>query len=134
MRGHPRLTRAAVALAALWSAASVLAAGAPAVRTPPAKEIGQLIAALGDSGCQFQRNGSWHDARAAQTHLQRKYDWLLERKPQLSAEEFIELGASRSSMSGRPYQVRCPGKPQQPSAQWLRARLLELRARPVDAR
>lgn len=101
----------------------------PTQATPTAatQEIGQLIAALGRSGCSFQRNGSWHDAAAAQEHLQRKYEWMRDRGRIASAEQFIEDGASRSSMTGRAYQVRCPGQPVQTSAAWLRARLRDLR-------
>ena len=54
----------------------VLATAAmPALAAPPAqaqREIDRLITALGQSGCQFQRNGSWYDASAAQAHLRKK--------------------------------------------------------------
>lgn len=102
----------------------------PAASAPPpaaAREIDQLIAALGSSGCEFQRNGSWYPAAKAQEHLRRKYDWLREHDKIANAEQFIALGGSQSSMTGRAYQVRCPGQPTVPSAQWLRARLLEMR-------
>jgi len=131
--GGQRVARA-LALALLVALALPARAGAagprPAQATPAAaaaQEIGQLIAALGRSGCSFQRNGSWHDAAAAQEHLQRKYEWMRDRGRIASAEQFIEDGASRSSMTGRAYQVRCPGQPVQTSAAWLRARLRDLR-------
>ncbi|MDI9239592.1 DUF5329 domain-containing protein [Lysobacter sp. LF1] len=97
---------------------------------PPAKarhEIDRLIALLGSSGCEFQRNGRWYPAGEARVHLQRKYDYLLKRDLVDSAEEFIERAGSQSSMSGKAYSVRCPGKPTVPSAQWLGARLSEIR-------
>jgi hypothetical protein len=118
-------------LVALALPAGVCAAGTGSAQAAPAalasQEIEQLIAALGRSGCSFQRNGSWHDAGAAQEHLQRKYEWMRDRGRIASAEQFIEDGASRSSMSGRAYQVRCPGQPVQTAAAWLRARLRDLR-------
>lgn len=90
-------------------------------------EIGGLMQALEDSGCRFQRNGSWHDAAEARSHLQRKYDYLLKRGLADSAEQFIERAASRSSISGKPYRVACPGRAEQDAAPWFRQQLLRLR-------
>ncbi|RPE81445.1 DUF5329 domain-containing protein [Vulcaniibacterium tengchongense] len=94
---------------------------------PAAREIEALIAALGRSNCEFQRNGRWHGAAEAQAHLRRKYEWLRRRDLAGSAEQFIERAGSRSSTTGQPYRVRCPGQPETGSAQWLRARLAESR-------
>jgi hypothetical protein len=94
---------------------------------PPAREIEQLIAGLGASGCQFQRNGSWYPPKKAEAHLRRKYEWLRERNMAATAEQFIERAGTQSSMTGRAYSVRCPGKPVVNSATWLRARLQEMR-------
>jgi hypothetical protein len=106
----------------------LLALPAPAAPPPTAaREIEALITALGASGCDFQRNGSWYPAKKAQEHLRRKYDWLRERDLAASAEQFIERAGTRSSMSGRAYQVRCAGRPAVPSATWLGERLRELR-------
>lgn len=103
-----------------------LAAAAP----PPAaqREIAGLFAALDRSGCRFQRNGRWHDAAQAHAHLQRKYDYLLRRDAIDSAERFIDLAASRSSMTGRAYAVQCPGQPAVDSATWFRRALAKVRA------
>lgn len=92
-------------------------------------EIAALIAALGTSGCEFQRNGTWYDAVTARAHLQRKYDYLRKRDLAPTAERFIERAASRSSISGQPYRVRCPGRAEQPSADWFLQRLRAIRAR-----
>lgn len=97
---------------------------------PPAKaqrEIEQLIGALGASGCEFQRNGTWHAAGEAQAHLRRKYDYLVRRDLVASAEQFIERAGTKSSMSGKAYAVRCPGKAPVSSAAWLGARLSAIR-------
>ncbi|TKR33077.1 hypothetical protein FCE95_01810 [Luteimonas gilva] len=99
-------------------------AQAPAART----EIAELIAALGESGCRFERNGTWYDAAEAKAHLQRKYDWLNKRGLAATPELFIERAASRSSMSGRAYHVRCPGQVDRASADWFRDRLERRRA------
>jgi hypothetical protein len=108
-----------------------LVTAAPAGAAPPpaaAREIEGLIAALGASGCDFQRNGSWYPAKKAEQHLRRKYDYLRERDKVATAEQFIALAGTRSSMSGRAYSVRCPGKPVVDSAAWLQGRLRALRA------
>lgn len=120
----PRWRRAAAIALGMGLALAVHAA--PPAITPAhvtEAEIEALIAALGRSGCSFQRNGRWHDAAAARDHLRRKYEWMREHDKVASAEQFIRDGASRSSMSGRAYQVRCPGEPDRSAAAWLTARL-----------
>lgn len=105
-------------------------AGVVAQAAPPApaqREITQLIDALGQSGCEFQRNGKWYPAGEAQAHLRRKYEWLLKRDLVASAEQFIQRAGTESSLSGKPYAVRCPGQGAVPSAQWLGARLSAIR-------
>jgi hypothetical protein len=52
---------------------------------------------------------------------------LLERKLLGSAEDFIALAATRSSLSGEAYGVRCGQSAPLPSAQWLRTELRGLR-------
>lgn len=84
------------------------------------QEIAHLIGYLTASGCSFQRNGSWHDAAQAARHLQRKYDYLLKRDLVASSEDFIARAASESSLSGKPYQVRCGGNAPVASAAWSR--------------
>ncbi|QSX78131.1 YfeK family protein [Agrilutibacter solisilvae] len=113
------------------AASAQAATAAPVPAAAARSEIEHLIAQLGRSGCSFQRNGSWHDAAEAEKHLRRKYEWLRDHDRIVSAEQFIEDGASRSSMTGRAYQVRCPGQAAQPSARWLRDRLQALRRPPT---
>lgn len=98
---------------------------------PPAtqREIAQLFDALEHSGCRFERNGSWYDAPKAREHLQRKYDYLLRRDAVRSTEAFIDLAASKSSMSGRPYRVQCAGTAPIDSGPWFRNVLARVRAR-----
>ncbi|AXK73453.1 hypothetical protein DWG18_14980 [Lysobacter sp. TY2-98] len=109
---------------------SVLASTAWAAPPPAAQhEIAQLFDALEHSGCRFNRNGSWYDAKAARDHLQDKYDYLVRRDAIHSTEGFIDLAASKSSMSGRAYLVQCPGTAEMPSATWFRRLLAGLRAK-----
>lgn len=100
----------------------------------PGSEIEALIAALGTSKCDFERNGHWYGPAEAQTHVRRKYAWLQGRGMADTPELFIERAASRSSRSGKPYHVRCPGKPAVEAGDWFRAQLSRLRAKPGAAR
>ena len=90
------------------------------------KEIGHLLSSLSYSGCKFYRNGSWHDSEAARAHLEKKYKHLLKRDMVKTAEDFIRLGATASSVSHESYRVRC-GEQEQPSQAWLTAELLRYR-------
>lgn len=99
-----------------------------ATPTAIAVEIDGLFAALLQSGCEFSRNGSWYSAKQASQHLQGKYDYLLKKKLVPSTEAFIERAASQSSVSSKPYMVRCPGQPEVQSKQWFSEQLQQLRA------
>jgi hypothetical protein len=90
-------------------------------------EIKHLIAHLASSGCQFNRNGSWYSAARAVSHLERKYEYLLDRDLVPTAEAFIERAASESSASGKPYLVKCPGQPEAKSSDWFRSALATFR-------
>lgn len=98
--------------------------GAPATPAADADaDIHALINALAASPCKFQRNGSWYDGTRAAAHLQRKYDYLQKRDQAGTPEQFIDRAASRSSISGRPYRVACPGQPERDAAAWFREQL-----------
>lgn len=118
----PRSAVAAAFVLTLASASAVAAPGAAAQR-----EIDGLMQALAESNCRFQRNGRWYDAGDARHHLQRKYDYLLRRDLADTAELFIERAASRSSISGKPYRVSCPGHAEQDAAPWFQQQLARLR-------
>lgn len=70
----------------------------------------------------FIRNGSEHSAAQAAAHLRLKLDKTRNRLE--SAEQFIDKVASSSSMSGKPYMVRLPGKPEETANSFLH-RLLQ---------
>ena len=89
-------------------------------------EIAGLMDNLARSGCQFQRNGDWHDAADARAHLQRKYDYLLKKSLVDTSEQFIQRAASKSSVSGKPYRVKC-GALELDSAVWFDMQLQRLR-------
>ena len=88
-------------------------------------EIQALIQAVAESECEFNRNGSRHSAEAAAEHLELKYS--RGKRYADSAEAFIERLASKSSWSGKPYQMICDGEIQ-PAGDWLTMRLEALRS------
>lgn len=94
---------------------------------PARTEIAHLLKYLETSGCQFQRNGSWHAPTRAASHLNQKYEYLLKKDRVASAEQFIERAATESSSSGKPYSVKCGDAAAVPSADWLRAELQRFR-------
>jgi hypothetical protein len=99
-------------------------AHAAAPLAPPAQaEIDHLLDYIAHSDCRFYRNGSWHGMDEARSHVAAKLDYLRERGQVDSTEAFIENAASRSSLSGKPYQVECRGMPALASEDWLKAEL-----------
>jgi hypothetical protein len=90
-------------------------------------EIEYLLGHLETSGCDFFRNGDWHDASRARRHIERKYDWLVRRDLVASAEQFIERAATESSRSGEAYLVRCGQGDPVASAVWMTDALARFR-------
>src|SRR5271165_6035603 len=90
-------------------------------------EINHLLGLIERSGCEFFRNGTWYDAQRAQAHLRAKYDALAANNQIKTAEDFIEKAASKSSMSGQPYQIRCGGGAAMPTSQWFSTALANYR-------
>lgn len=90
-------------------------------------EINHLFTYLEDSGCEFNRNGSWYSAKDASAHLRKKYDYLAGKDLITTAESFIEGAATKSSVSGKAYQVRCVGATPVESAGWFTAELVRYR-------
>jgi hypothetical protein len=84
------------------------------------EEIEFLLSYVANSDCTFLRNGDPHEAQEASKHLERKYNHVRSRIK--TAEDFIVKIASKSSLSGRLYEVRCANE-QLPTKQWLRKAL-----------
>jgi hypothetical protein len=122
---HKRHLLIALSTAVAWCASAPAWAQQDA---PARQEIAHLLDFVADSGCQFKRNGSWHDSRAARNHLQEKYDYLKHRNLVPDAKAFIERAASESSFSHQAYEVRCGNGPTITSAQWLNGELARYRA------
>ena len=120
----PKLSALVVSLSVALSSAE--AAGLPAGSRA---EIDALLNRLGESSCQFNRNGTLYTATEAKAHLAVKLNYLLERELVGSTEQFIDLAASKSSISGENYLVVCQGAQAVPSSSWLNAELQKLRVK-----
>ena len=92
-----------------------------------ARKIEQLIAAVERLGnAKFIRNGAAYDAAKAADHLRLKLREAGERVA--SAEDFIVLCGSRSSVSGKPYEIVFDDGKRITSEAFLRAKLKELQS------
>ncbi len=103
----------------------VIGAGAPASLSEEAKieRLIQAIAAL--QGATFVRNGADHTAQEAADHLRLK---LRAKAAEITtAEMFIDLLASKSSMSGDAYLIRMADGSVVPCGEFLRARLVDMK-------
>lgn len=112
----------------LFPCVAACAAFAAPLPAPARADVDALLNRLQTSGCEFNRNGTWYAGAEARAHLLKKLDYLEGKDMVATAEQFIERGASSSSMSGKPYLVRCAGKAPVESAAWLKAELQQVRA------
>lgn len=111
--------------------ASLLLSGAAVAGPTPAPvraEIDALLARLESSGCRFGRNQEWYAGADARAHLLRKLEYVEKVGTIRSAEQFIDVAATKSSVSGAPYQVQCGNAAAVSSASWLLAQLDGVRA------
>ena len=88
------------------------------------KEIAHLLQYIAESDCTFIRNGREYNGKKARQHLERKY--MYAKRAILSSDSFIENIATKSSISGEPYKVRCKDG-EVLSAEWFRAELERFR-------
>ena len=91
------------------------------------REIDHLLAYVKNSGCIINRNGTDYPAEKGISHIEKKYDYF--RYDINSTEEFIELSATKSTMSGDYYMVSCPGKKSIRTKDWLLTELKRYRAK-----
>ena len=86
---------------------------------PPEQEaeVEHLINYLAESDCRMLRNGKSHNNKDGASHVRRKYAHF--RKEISNTEDFIRYSATKSTISGRYYEVHCPGKAPVRSKDWL---------------
>lgn len=87
-----------------------------------ANEIRGLLEFIETSDCTFIRNGTEYAGPRARAHLEQKLNYLESKNRVKSAEDFIDLAATKSSMSGRTYEVRCLDRTE-PAGIWLHREL-----------
>jgi hypothetical protein len=80
-------------------------------------EINYLIEFVRNSACEIVRNGKYHGAEKAVAHIQKKYDYF--KDDITTAEQFIEYSASKSTVSGKYYLVRCGESQPLRTRDWL---------------
>ena len=90
-------------------------------------EIKHIIEYIENSKCTFIRNGKEYNTKEALVHILNKYEYT--KRWIKSAEDFIKYTLTKSSMSGRPYTVRCDGR-EILSADWLSEELKRFRKKP----
>ena len=89
-----------------------------------ASQIDTLILTIEDSGCHFIRNGKTYTPVESVAHIKKKYKHFKDDID--SIDKFIELSASKSMISGKPYYVMCDDRERQVSATWLTMKATEL--------
>ena len=118
-------TAAGIALAVCM----LLAAGG--VRSAPTAQLEQTVQHLIDyvsgSGLTFVRNASEYTPAEAAAHMLKKYHHF--RDDIDTPEEFIELCATQSLLSGKPYLVIDNQGNEIPTSAWLRTELAAYRVR-----
>jgi len=109
----------------IFALALFIGTAAAAPSPVEARKIERLIAAVEQLGnAKFIRNGAAYDASKAADHLRLKLREAGDRVA--SAEDFIHLCGSRSSVSGKPYEIVFDDGRRITSEAFLRAKLKEL--------
>ena len=80
-------------------------------------EVEHLINYLANSDCRMVRNSKSYSAKDGAKHMRRKYKYF--RDEISSTEEFIEYAGTKSTKSGRLYEVLCIGQEPEFSRDWL---------------
>lgn len=88
-------------------------------------EIKQLLNFIEQSNCIYQRNGDDYTGKEALEHIKKKYNYFIDDIK--TTEDFIRLSATKSTISGKPYMVKCEGQAIITSEQWLLEALKQLR-------
>ena len=90
-------------------------------------EINHLLTFIENTECQFERNGKIQTGKDTVDHVKKKYNYFKKRID--STEKFIELSATKSTMSGKYYVVLCKGNPNVKSQDWLLQELKNYRSK-----
>jgi len=116
-----RMRQFLASISALLLTASIALALDPQTKA----EIDELITYVETSNVRFIRNGSEYSGAEGAQHLREKLIKAGQRVK--TTDDFIIGIASKSYLSGRAYLVKFPDGHTQPTADWLRAHLAEMR-------
>ena len=83
--------------------------------------IQHLITYVRHSGVQFERNFSSHDSVEAASHIEKKYQHFKDKID--TPEQFIELCATASLVTGKQYRVMTKQGDEIPAGEWLNTEL-----------
>ena len=110
-----------------WVLTLLLFSGSVTAEVSPATqlEIEHLLNFIKGSSCIIDRNGKTYDAAKAISHIEKKYAYFEDEIK--STEDFIEFSATKSTMSGKYYMVRCGDGEQVKTREWLIQELEDLR-------
>lgn len=89
------------------------------------QEVDHLLAFVKSSGCVINRNGSEYPAAEGISHIEMKYDYF--KDDIKTTEDFIDYSATKSTMSGDYYLVKCAGKGVIKTQEWLLTELKRYR-------
>lgn len=89
-------------------------------------EIDHLLHVVKNTPCLYERNGERHSGVDANKHISKKYKYYED--DILSAEDFIRLSATQSTVSGQKYYIICPDKKRMESGKWLLQELQRYRS------
>ncbi|KPJ78608.1 MAG: hypothetical protein AMJ54_02765 [Deltaproteobacteria bacterium SG8_13] len=87
--------------------------------------IANLLQHVARSNLIFIRNGVMHSPAKAEAHMRRKYEYF--KGDIQTPEDFIRLCASKSTQTGRPYQVKLPDGRLLRTDQWMLSVLSQYR-------
>ena len=112
-----------VAIIFILLASSVSATGSAEQKL----ETNHLLSFVKNSPCKIVRNGKVYDGSRSVTHIQKKYDYFQDDIE--TTEQFIELSATKSTLSGKYYTVVCGDDQSLKTRDWLLQELENYRQR-----
>ena len=80
-------------------------------------EVMYLLDFVRNSNCSIHRNGSKYSGKDAAKHIKKKYDYFIDDIK--TTEDFIRYSATKSTMSGKLYEVICPDQNTMHTKIWL---------------
>ena len=94
-------------------------------------EVKHLLNFVKNSECTINRNGTDHAGNKGVEHIQMKYDYF--KDDIKTTEDFIKYSATKSTMSGSYYTVKCPEKNIIKSQDWLLTELKRYRSQSKES-